>query len=75
MCLFEGSGEKEGWAAGEVGCGGQLQLVGWWATLIQSGQPSVVNAQELTNLLTNAALVSSAKLISCSTSTIANSVS
>ena len=27
--MFVGAGE-EGWAAGEVGCGGQLQLVEWW---------------------------------------------
>lgn len=41
MQMFVGAGE-EGWAAGEVGCGEQSQLVGWWATLIQSLQPSVV---------------------------------
>ncbi len=61
--------------AGEVCCGGHLQLVVRWATLIQSVEPSVVMAQEMTNLLTRAELlVSSAKLISCSNSTIANSV-
>ena len=32
----DSAGEGEGWAAGEVGCGGSLQLAGWWATLIQS---------------------------------------
>ena len=37
MFVVRGSaGEGEGWAAGEVGCGGSLQLAGWWATLIQS---------------------------------------
>ena len=37
MFVVRGSaGEGEGWAAGEVGCGGYLQLAGWWATLIQS---------------------------------------
>ena len=28
--MFVGAGE-EGWAAGEVDCGEELQLVEWWA--------------------------------------------
>ena len=42
MQMFGVAGEGEGWAAGEVGCGGHSQLVEWWATLIQSVEQSVV---------------------------------